>query len=123
VTLDLENVVAISGAIVAIAGAYSGIKKVFRDVRKSREEQKAIILQEAKEEISRNKIIYDNKIRSLRDDLENFKESINKDITHVKEVHGGEMRVLSDKIENLREELREQHLQMLNLLTKLVDRA
>ena len=122
-TLDLENVVAISGAIVAIAGAYSGIKKVFRDVRKSREEQKAIILQEAKEEISRNKIIYDNKIRSLRDDLENFKESINKDITHVKEVHGGEMRVLSDKIENLREELREQHLQMLNLLTKLVDRA
>lgn len=122
-TLDLETIVAISGAIIAVAGAITGVRKVIKDVRKSREEQKAIILQEAKEEISRNKIIYDSKIRSLRDDLENFKESISKDINHVKEVHGGEMRVLSDKIENLREELREQHLQMLNLLTKLVDRA
>jgi hypothetical protein len=47
--------------------------------------------------------------------------SLSKDLDHVKESHNAELKNLGEKIEEVRSELRFQHTQILQLLTKMVD--
>lgn len=120
--LDNSFIMAISGTVTTVGGAWLVLQKIFRSIKKARQEQSAKILQEAKEEVSRSKNRLEEKIRSLESDLGNLRDSVQKDIQHIKETHSAEIKNLGDKIEQLRDDLREQHAQILGLLGKMIEK-
>lgn len=97
------------------------LQKVFKNFRKERDEYAAKILQTAKEEDSLLKTKLEAKIAEIDTKVKTLEISVNKDITHLKETYSAEIKVLGEKIETLRDELRNQHSQMVTLLSKLID--
>lgn len=108
------------------------VRKLNRDFKKERDLERAKILQEAKEaaakvkqdlisqrEIAHQELIH--KYANLETRLDNLEESVAKDFAHVRETYNGEIRNLGDKIEDLRTELRDQHGQLVQLLSKMID--
>jgi hypothetical protein len=61
-----------------------------------------------------------HKIDSIESHMIKIEESVSKEIEYVKEAYKGEIKNLGEKIENLREEVRNQHTQLIGLLTKLI---
>lgn len=120
-TLDYQSIMTVAGSIVTIGTAISIIQKIFRNVKKAREEYNAQILQAAKEEISLARLKLEARIKDVEADLDTLKVSLSKDLDHVKETHNAELKNLGEKIEEVRSELRFQHTQILQLLTKMVD--
>lgn len=132
VNLQLSSLVILAGSITTLGGAWLTIRKINNLHKKERETEAAKILQEAKEndnkikaalesrrEISYNEL--DAKIDSLKVRLENLEDNVSKDFAHVRETYNGEIRNLGNKIEDLRSELRDQHGNLVQLLTKMID--
>lgn len=132
-SVELSTILALAGAISAIGGAWLTIRKLNADYKKQRDLEAAKILQSAKEEIAKAKTSIVNernlvhqeveaRIDILEQDLNSHKESVSKDLSHMRETYNGEIRNLGNKIEDLRSELRNQHGQLVGLLTKMIDK-
>lgn len=122
---EVINITALMGtaaAITALGGAWLTIRKVIRDLEKQRSHRDATILQAAKEADALMKSKLDNKIHDLESQLKIFKEGNDKDLTHLKETYNGEIKFLGQKIEELRSEVRNQHGQLVQLLSKMLDK-
>ncbi|HXN74907.1 MAG TPA: hypothetical protein VN855_00260 [Candidatus Acidoferrum sp.] len=122
---DLFNITAVMGiaaAITGLGGAWLTIRKVFKDLEKQRSHRDAAILQEAKEADALLKSRLENKIHELESQLKVFKEGNDKDLAHLKETYSSEIKFLGQKIEELRSEVRNQHSQLVQLLSKMLDK-
>ena len=109
------------GIAMGVATLVVTIQKVFKNLRKEREEYSAKILQMAKEDDNLLKAKLEARIERIDAQVKNLEFNVNKDITHLKETYSAEIRTLGEKIETLRDELRNQHSQMVTLLSKLID--
>lgn len=130
--IEWSSFLALAGAVSVLGGAWLTIRKLNSDYKKERDAESAKILQSAKEEVAKLKIEWNSekslrtaetngKIELVQNDLDGFKESVSKDFAHVRETYNGEIRNLGTKIEELRSELRNQHGQLVGLLTKMID--
>jgi peptidoglycan hydrolase CwlO-like protein len=119
--VDFSSLMTYAGFLVAVATIIVTVQKILKNVRKSRDEDSAKILQAAKEEISSARSKLEGRIKALEGDLDNLKESMSRDLEHVKETHQSELENVSGKIQEIRQELRDQHIQIIQLLTSLID--
>lgn len=108
-------------AISTVGGAWLTIRKIAKDAEKSKKDQAATILQMAKEADNAIKAKIEARVEAVEVQLLNLKESVQKDMDHLKETYNGEIRNLGEKIEGLRIELRDQHGNLVQLLTKLIE--
>lgn len=109
------------GISMGVATLIVTLQKVFKNFRKEREERAAQIMQMAKEEDHILRVRMEARIAEIDTKVKTLEISVNKDITHLKETYSAEIKVLGEKIETLRDELRNQHSQMVTLLSKLID--
>jgi CII-binding regulator of phage lambda lysogenization HflD len=109
------------GMAVAVVTLVVTVQKVFKNFRKEREEYAAKILRIAKEDDSLLKAKLEARIEKIDTKVRTLEIKINSDIGHVKEIYSAEIKVLGEKIETLRDELRNQHSQMVTLLSKLIE--
>jgi len=121
VEITQEVLLSLAGAITAIGGAWLTVRKVANDLRKDKKEHAAEILQSAKEEMALKERDLNLKISEINTKHEALEKSVEKDLAHMRETYNGEIRNLGQKIEDLRSELRNQHTQMVQLLTKMID--
>jgi predicted RNase H-like nuclease (RuvC/YqgF family) len=130
-TIEIGSILAIATGITTVCGAILAIKKLNDKAKKERKAEAAAILQSAKENdakiqaawAAKRELLYaelDGKIESVKKDLENLRENVEKDMDHMKTTYNGELRNLGDKIEDLRTDLRNQHSQLVELLTAIV---
>lgn len=112
---------AAAGAITAIGGIYTAIKKWLRHSAEKKEQYKQDILRQARNEANKFRMELEQKIERLEVEVKTQKQNIYKDIGFLKESYSTEIKNLTEKIDNLRDELKTQHVGILNLLTKLVD--
>lgn len=117
---DMNTMVPV-GALIAIGTLVLTVQKILKNVKKAKEEERAKILQEAKEQVASVKIELEAKIDGLEEKLKNVETSVGKDLSHLKDLHESEIKVLGEKIESLRDELKTQHVQLMTILTKLID--
>ena len=110
-----------AGAITAIGGIYTFIRRWIHHSQEKRDKYRQDILHHARAEAEKVREELDEKIQKLEAEIEAQKQDIYKDIGYLKETHSAEIRNLTEKIDNLREDLKVQHVSILNLLTKLVD--
>jgi formylmethanofuran:tetrahydromethanopterin formyltransferase len=112
---------AAAGAITAIGGVYTAVKKWIKHSADKKEKYKQDILSQARSETEKFKVELEEKIEKLETEIETQKQSIYKDIGFLKESYSNEIKNLTEKIDNLRDELKTQHTGILSLLTKLID--
>lgn len=110
--VSTEMIMGVAGAIITLGTAYLTIRQVIRARKKDEAAEKAEILQEAKEYAE-----------SVKKDLEVKINDLDTKLEHLKEIYSGEIKNLGQKIEDLRSELRNQHGQMVQLLTKLINNS
>jgi chromosome segregation ATPase len=120
---DISALLPAAGVIITIGSAYLTIRKIQKDSEKSKKEQSAEILQSAKEEIALKEKDLQSRFNLLDTRIENLETSVEKDLQHLRETYNGEIRNLGTKIEELRSELRNQHTQMVSLLTKMIENS
>jgi len=102
--MNYEILGLVLAALFMISGGVATLYKMASSMRKEREEENKKILQESKE--------YTNsKYQVLEQELK-----------HQKDIHEGKIAELSEKIEQLREEMRRHHTQLVDLLTKMIER-
>jgi uncharacterized protein YPO0396 len=118
--LNYQMLLTIAGFTTAIGTAIYTVQKVTKNFKSDKQEFKAEILQEAKEEDAKHKLEIEVKIKNIEMELQNLRDNIQKDLSHMKETYNGEIRNLGHKIEDLRSELRNQHGQLVQLLTEMV---
>lgn len=109
------------GIAMGVATLTVTLQKVFKNFRKERDEYAARILQTAKEEDNLVKTKMEARFAEIETKVRTLEISVEKDISHLKETYSAEIKVLGEKIELLRDELRNQHSQMVTLLSKLID--
>lgn len=130
-TITFTSLLAIASAIITIGGAWLTIRKLSKDFRKERELERAKILQEAKEAAAKVKaelvaareIQYQDiahQLKGLQIRQDNLEQSVEKEFLHIRETYNGALSNLSDKIEDLRTELRNQHGQLVSLLSEMI---
>jgi len=119
--VDFSSIMTVAGSIVTLGTCVITIQKILKNIKKDREEHNAKILQAAKEEVSAARSKLEGRIRALEADLDNLKDTVSRDLEHVKETHSSELKNVSEKIKEIRQELRDQHSQILQLLTTLID--
>lgn len=120
--LDIPTVLeATAGIITALGSAYPAISHFRAKSRKNKENYRKEILDKAKNDMEIIEKSLDNKINLLAMETQTLKLGIYKDFNFFKETHTNEVRALSEKIELLRTDLSQQHTNLVNLLTKLVD--
>lgn len=120
VELTWEMIVAVAGGLGTIGATYLTIKNIIKNKAVEKEAEKAAILQEAKEYTEYIKKDLENKIVNVQINLDTVEQSVAKDLAHLRETYNGEIRNLGTKIEELRSELRNQHGQLVQLLTKMI---
>ena len=108
--------------ITTLGGAWLTVRKVVRDAEKQKKHYAAEILQSAKEADQALKVRLENKVHELETQLKSLRENVDKDITHLREYHSSELKFLGQKIEALREEVHSQHSQLVQLLTRMIDK-
>lgn len=119
----LPLVLPAAGAVTVVGTAWLTIRKIQRDAAKSKKEQAAEILQEAKEDLALVKTKLEAQIAAVKSDLKNLEANVGKDLEHMKETYNGEIQNLGQKIEALRSDVKEYHSQMVALLTKMIDKG
>lgn len=119
--LDSNVLMAIAGSVGAIGGAILTVQKIFKNINRGKAERDAKVLLEAKEAASTMRRELQVEIDELKLEFTNLKENVDKDLLHLRETYNGEIRNLGDKIEDLRTELRNQHGQLVQLLSKMID--
>jgi cell division protein FtsL len=102
--MNYEILGLVVSAIIMIAGGIGTLYKAMASLRKEREEENEKVLQEAKQ-------YTDSKLAILE-----------QEIRYQKELHEGKIAELSEKIEQLRDEMRRHHGQLVDLLTKMIDK-
>jgi predicted nuclease with TOPRIM domain len=117
---DMQTMIPI-GALIAIGTLVLTMQKIFINFKKEKEEQAAKILQQAKEEDALLKAKLEAKIEAFGVELKSLEVSVEKDMDHLRETYNNELKNLGSKIEELRSELRNQHGQLVQLLTKMID--
>ncbi|NJO48146.1 MAG: hypothetical protein HC840_00360 [Leptolyngbyaceae cyanobacterium RM2_2_4] len=115
-----EAILAVAGACTVIGGAWLTIRKIQKDAAASKREHAEEILKTAKEEIALKEAAYKARLNAIDIRIETLESSVDKDLQHLRETYNGEIRNLGTKIEELRSELRNQHTQMVGLLTKMI---
>lgn len=118
---DYSNLIPLAATITTLGGAWLTVRKIAKDLAKSKKEQAKEILQAAKEEDTLLKTKLEARIEGIKAELKNLEFNVNKDISFLKESHSNEIKNLGERIESLRDELKSQHGQLLTLLTKLID--
>lgn len=118
---EFSTLLPTAGVLITLGTLYMTVRKIQKDAEKSKKEQAAEILQAAKEEISLKEKDLAAKLAALDTRIETLESSVEKDLQHLRETYNGEIRNLGQKIEDLRSELRNQHTQMVSLLTKMID--
>lgn len=121
--ISWEMIVSVCGAISVVGGAWLTIRKIQKDARDKEQVSKAEILQAAKEELALKELALQNEIHEVKTRVENLEKSVEKDLAHMRETYNGEIRNLGQKIEDLRSELRNQHGQLVQLLTKMISKS
>lgn len=119
--IELKMIVGVAGMVTAVCAAIYQVNKVSKIFKNDRKEFKAEMLQEAKENDAKLRHKFEADINALKAKLENLEENVNKDMDHLRETYNGEIRNLGNKIEDLRTELRNQHGQLVGLLSKMID--
>lgn len=117
---DMQTLLPVAGTITVVGTAWLTIRKIAKDAAKAKKEQAAEILHTAKEEDSLLKAKLEARIEAVKAQLSNLELNVNKDMSHLKETYSGEIRNLGQKIEDLRSELKNQHGQLVGLLTEMV---
>jgi len=117
---EYAQIIPAAGTFVILGTAWLTYRKIAKDAAKAKKEDAAAILHAAKEEDALMRIRLEAKIESLRRDLGNLEENIQKDMEHLKETYNGELRNLGAKIEDLRSDLKNQHGQLVQLLTEMI---
>lgn len=102
--MNYEILGLVLAALFMISGGVATLYKMASSMRKEREEENKKTLKEAKE-------YTDSKCQVLE-----------QEIKHQKDLHEGKIAELSEKIEQLREEMRRHHTQLVDLLTKMVEK-
>jgi predicted RNase H-like nuclease (RuvC/YqgF family) len=131
-TIEFSAILQIAGAITTVGVAWLTIRKINKDLRKERALEAAKILQAAKEAVAKSVDEHENnqaatnqeltsRIDEQAREIENMRDNFEKDLQHIRETYNGEIRNLGQKIEDLRSELRNQHGQLVGLLTKMID--
>lgn len=119
--LDWATIEMIGTALGTILGCFYTYQKISKNFENKKKEHSDIILQQAKEEMALIKFDLESKINAVRVQLSNHEASVNKDLDHMRETYNGEIRNLGEKIEDLRSDLKNQHGQLVNLLTKMIE--
>lgn len=120
--MDIQGIIEFAATISAIGGAWLTILKIGEKGRKASLLLTTQIIKEAKENDESLKQKLESKIEAIRAELKNLEFSVNKDIVHIKETQADQLKMLGDRIDVLREELQINHGNLVNLLTKLIDR-
>ncbi len=102
--MNYEILGLVLAALFMISGGIATLYKMINSLRSERDRENEKILKESKE-------YTDNKFLVLSQELE-----------HQKDMHEGKIAELSEKIEQLREEMRRHHGQLVERLTKMIDR-
>lgn len=121
--ISQELILSLAGIVTAVGGAWLTVRKIQKDKEQQREAFKASILAEAEESFKLKEKDLQAKIEAAEGRLDSLKESVEKDLSHLRETYNGEIKNLAIKIEDLRSELRNQHTQMVSLLTKMIDNS
>lgn len=116
------NLMQVAEVIVGLGGAILTIQKIGKNLQRSKEAYADEILKEAKEEIALLKAKLESRIEATRSELKSLEFNISKDISHIKEAYTSEIKNLGEKIELIREQLNAQHTQLLEFLTKLIEK-
>lgn len=117
--LDLSTMIPLGG-LIALATLVLTMQKISKNFKKDRDEHAAKILQAAKEEDSLIKAKLEARIEKVGAELKNLELNVNKDINHLRETYNGEIKNLGNKIEDLRSELKNQHGQLVQLLSEMI---
>jgi hypothetical protein len=120
-TVNLSTLMAIAMAVTTIGGAWLTIRRISKDSARQKEIHGAKILQAAKEADQALRLKLESRVHELENDLESLKDSVAKDIAHLRETYNGEIKFLGQKIEELRSEVRNQHGQLVQLLSKMIE--
>jgi chromosome segregation ATPase len=118
---ETSNIIPLAGAIITIGTAILTIQKVTRNVNKSKAEHAEEIRKSVQDQITLEKIKLESRIEVLEKDLKNLEDNVGKDLEHVKEAYRSEMKALGDKIEDLRSQIQQQHSQLLQFLSNLLN--
>lgn len=118
---SMPTIISLAVAITTLGGAWLTIRRIARDAEKSKKQHAAAILQSAKEADQSIKLRLESKIHDLEKQMDALKIGIEKDMSHLRETYNGEIKFLGQKIEALREEVRNQHGQLVTLLTKMIE--
>lgn len=102
--MNYEMLGLVVAALIMIGGGVGSLYKATNSMRKEREEENEKILDTSKQ-------YTDAKFFMLEQELR-----------YQKEMHEGKIAELSEKIEQLREEMRRHHGQLVDLLTKMIDK-
>ena len=102
--MNYEILGLVLAALVIISGGVATLLKMTNSMRKEREEENKKVLNESKE-------YNDQKYKVLEQERK-----------HQKDIQEGKIAELSEKIEQLREEMRRHHSQLVELLTKMIER-
>lgn len=102
--MNYEILGLVLAALFMISGGIATLYKMINSLRTERDRENEKVLKESKD-------YTDNKVLVLTQELE-----------HQKDMHEGKIAELSEKIEQLREEMRRHHGQLVELLTKMIDR-
>jgi uncharacterized coiled-coil protein SlyX len=102
--MDYQVVGIVLGALFFITGGLATLYKFMNTIKKERDDENQKILEQSKQ-------YTDTKYEKLEAEL-----------AHQKNLHEGKLAELSDKIEHLREETRRYHGQLVELITKMLER-
>lgn len=116
----MDYSVEIGSLLAAVIAAWTIPWKISRDIRKEREAEAAKVLQAAKEADSKIKAEMVAKVELLEVEFKNLKHEVDKDFAHLRETYNGALANLGQKIEELRTELRNQHGQLVSLLSEMI---
>lgn len=112
----------IAGTVATVGTAIIAIQKIFKNIKKSREEHAEKILQEAKDAASVSNVKLEGRLDALEADLEGLKASVAKDIAYTQSSYKAALKSVEGKIADARQELRDHHAQIMQLLTALIEK-
>ena len=121
--LTQEMVLSLAGVVTAIGGAWLTVRKISKDAQAQKKEHAEEILKIAREELTAKETALQARLNALDTRIDTLESSVDKDLQHLRETYNGEIRNLGQKIEDLRSELRNQHTQMVSLLTKMIENS
>jgi uncharacterized protein YPO0396 len=116
----MDTSVEISGLITAVAAAWALPWKISSNMRRDRETEAARVLTAAKEADAQLRKELHARIELMENKFESLKHEIDKDLEHIKETYNGALANLGEKIEDLRKELRNQHGQLVSLISEFI---